>query len=116
MSVHIVVQREDPVPVEAQDIVEPLLGSSIPAATERGRVFLSEEGCGEQPVEYTTLFRQGLALGQIIQIKDSILGLDFKGKLIGIKHTITRGGANEPFQLMTTLTIKKSSTFQVVSL
>jgi hypothetical protein len=114
MSVHIVVQRDNPLPAEAQDIVEPLLGDSVPAATERGRTFLCEEGTGEQPIVYTTLFRPGVRLGQLVEITDSILGINFRGKVISISHKVTRGGQFDPFKILTTLTIRKSSEFTVI--
>jgi hypothetical protein len=113
--IDVIVQRENPLPYRGPDIVEPLLGSEESAVT-RGKQYLSEEGAGVQPIQYVMPFRPGVRLGQMVQVIDSILGLDVRGKITRIEHKISRsGGKGSAVSVLTTLTIKVPTDFQVLS-
>lgn len=114
MAISVLVQRPNPVPVEGLTIVEPLLGSDE-AAVSRGRAFLCEEGTGEEPVRYTTLFRPGVRPGQLVLVTDSIIGKDFLGKVTSVQHTVTRDGDTGALVKKTELTVKISTNFTVTS-
>lgn len=69
---------------QGQDIIDPLLTSDH-AAMARGRVAL-DEGSGLAPVSFECWYRDGLRLGQVIQVEDPFVGGLRFGKLVGISH------------------------------
>ena len=109
----VVVQRVVTLPAKGMDISEPLLSSEA-SLVSRGKAYLCEEGTGEQPIQYTVAFRPGIRCGQLVEIQDSIIGTAFRGKITAISHDITRDGETGAVRALTTMTIKKESTFTVV--
>lgn len=110
--IDVVVKRQDAVPYKHEDIVDPLIGNDE-CAISRGRAVLDEKGTGAQVVRYATVFRSGLKLGQIVQVQDGVLGLTYKGKVVGIQHQIndlsSAGSGN--LTITTFLDIERPTTF-----
>jgi hypothetical protein len=69
---------------QGDDIVEPLLTTDH-AAMARGTVAL-DEGSGLAPVSLECWYRDGLRLGQVIQVDDPFSGGSRYGKLVSIVH------------------------------
>jgi hypothetical protein len=78
------------------DITAPLL-SSILALHARGDQEL-DRGEATGRVEMTTVFRPGLAPGQLIEIHDALYGRTFRGVLTAVRHQI---GQNHPVSQLT---------------
>ena len=74
------------------EISEPLLGSSTAAALSRGR---AELDASAHPRLTTTLElvapRLDLRLGELIAVSDPAQGREWRGKIVGIKHTTAPG-------------------------
>lgn len=117
--IDVIVQRENPVPYRAPDIIDPLL-STEEGAVARGKDFLAEEGSGMQPVQFVLPFQQGIRTGQLVKVRDSVMGVDIKGKVVAIEHRISTdggstGGGTGALHVMTYLTVKTPTNFDVVS-
>lgn len=118
--IDVIVQRENPLPYRAPDIVDPLL-TTEEAAVARGRDYLAEEGSGMQPVQFVLPFQKGVRAGQIVKVRDSVLGVDIKGKVVSIEHRVTKEGGDEggsgegALHVMTFLTVKTPTSFDVIS-
>lgn len=72
------------------NIIDPLL-TTTEAALARGRAELDESSRRKTRVKLTTMYRPGVALGQIINYFDSLLGGNWAGKIIGISHKAGQG-------------------------
>lgn len=100
MSIDIFVQRgTGDKPGDA--IVDGLIGS-IPVAIARGRNALDEHAQIMQTVTRETVYRDGVRLGQTVQVVDST-GLSWAGKISGITHSARSG------ELTTTLRIRREA-------
>lgn len=88
-----------------EDIVDPLIGSSIPVAIQRGRNELDRRSSSPQPVRATCVFRQGLELGQHSRFYDIETGEVWNGKITGIAHK------QQGISLLTSLTVERPSNF-----
>jgi len=103
MAVDIIVQRgagDRP----GEDILDPLI-STVSVALQRGRNELDRQATLKVPARYTTSFRGGRRLGDFIEVEDSLEGQFIRGKVIGVRTTITQTSAK------TELTIEKVSDF-----
>ena len=82
------------------DIIDPLI-NSVPVGLSRGQAEIDENGENLQQVTMTTVFRSGVLLGQLTEVHDSLQGVSWVGKIIGINH-VARNGT-----LLTTLTLRR---------
>jgi hypothetical protein len=83
------------------EIREPLLGDSLPAALARGGAELDERA---HPWERVTLemdLRQDLALGDLVRVDDPVQGATWTGRIIGIRH------ADDGATMTTTLDVRR---------
>lgn len=86
----IIVRRDPYGPYKLEDVIEPLLGSSVDAGICLGSALLDEKGTGAQVVEYTVYYRAGLRCGLIVQLYDSLSMRTIVGKIVGISLTAER--------------------------
>jgi hypothetical protein len=85
---------------QGEDIVDRLL-SSVDAQLSRGRAELDANATLQQTVDLTIVYRQGLELGQLVEVHDALQGRSYRGKITGISHRIDGG------QVVTVLNILK---------
>ena len=78
---------------EGETIVDPLLATEA-VARSRGRAFLDEYSTYKQIETFEIVYRDGIRLGQLVEIVDGNQGLPWKGKIIGIEHFVA--GADDP--------------------
>lgn len=104
MALDVIVER-DPGNKDGEDIVDPLI-STVSVALVRGRNELDRTASPKVPVQYTTVYRKGLQLGNLVEILDSLYGRTIFGKITAINHAISPEGA------ITELTIEELSNFQ----
>ena len=100
--VWIIVQRGDGSfrgpPIENELITEDYV------AVERGRNELDQYTSYPQNVDLTTLYRTGVRNGQVVRVLDSLQGIEWFGKIIGIRHF-----QDPPRGLRTDLTIERAN-------
>ncbi len=89
------------------DAVISNLLTELPAVLQRGRNELDEKAHGSQTVTMTVRFRQGLRLGQIAKVEESLFGKAWYAKITGIKHTVSNS------KLITELTLSKPTDFYI---
>lgn len=87
------------------DVVDPLIGGSIPVAIQRGRNELDKLAHSPQSVRVETLHRTALQLGQHSRFYDFDTGEVWNGKVVGISHK--QSGRD----LVTSLQIERPSNF-----
>lgn len=85
---------------QGPDIVDHLI-TTVPVALARGRVEVEEQGSNLQAVTMETVYRSGVALGQLIEVIDSFQGEVWYGKLVGLRHVASGG------QLLSQLTVRR---------
>ncbi len=86
------------------EIREPLLGDSLPAALSRGRAELDARAHGWERVELLLGFRPELRLGALVAVDDPLQGARWVGKIVGISHQ------DDGAVLDTTLTVRRPIT------
>jgi hypothetical protein len=91
-----------------EDIVEPLI-TTLPVALERGRNELDDRAHALQEVDLVVHFRPGLRLGQVIEVQESLFGVSWFGKIVGLSHAFSE---NQQAPL-TTIRLKRPSDFFV---
>ena len=104
MALDIFVQR-DAGDRRGADIVDPLIGGSIPVALQRGRNELDRQAKAPQRISAETVFRTDLRLGQHARFYDFDSGEIWNGKITGISHT------QQGVVLTTQLQIEKPTDF-----
>jgi hypothetical protein len=104
MAVDIIVQRS-PADKCGDDIVDPLI-STVSVALNRGRNELDDKAEPSRVIRYQIIYRPGLQSGQIIEVHDGLRGISFRGKLVGLHHSLSGGSA------ITEVAIEKISVFQ----
>ncbi len=85
MGISIVVRRGDGLHV-GESIIDPLI-VTIAVALARGRNELDERASGLQGVDLEIPFRQGLRLGQLIEVTETLFGQVWYGKVTGLSHS-----------------------------
>lgn len=98
--------RGDGLHRQPEAIVSNLL-TELPAVLQRGRNELDGTAHGNQVVTMTVRFRQGLRLGQIAKVEESLFGTAWYAKITGIKHTVSNS------KLTTELTLMKPTNFYI---
>ena len=88
-----------------EDIIDPLIGSRIPVAIQRGRNELDRQSSSPQTVRAECVHRLGVELGQLARFYDFDSGEIWSGKVTGISHQ--QAGV----VLVTSLTIERPSNF-----
>ena len=68
------------------EIREPLLGDSLPAALARGRAELDDQAHAWERAELELDLRQDLAIGALVRVDDPVQGATWTGRIIGIRH------------------------------
>lgn len=77
-----------------EDVHEPLLGGSLPAALERGRNELDARASLMQTTRLElAAARPDLRLGDLVQVADADQGPTWRGKIVGIAHSLAPGEA-----------------------
>jgi len=85
---------------QGADIIDPLINSVL-VGLSRGQSEIDENGENLQQVVINTVFRSGVKLGHLAEVSDSLQGVTWRGKIIGISH-VSRSGT-----LTTDLTIRR---------
>lgn len=88
------------------DIFEPLL-ATIPVAIERGRSEIDSES-DIQSVVMECVYRSNVEKGQLIEVLDILQGKTWRGKLVGIQHTL------DGSKVITELTVHRPTEFSPV--
>lgn len=86
MAIDIIVRR-GAADKSGSDIVNGLL-ATLEVAKNRGRNELDEQATIKVPVRYESVFRAGLATGQLVEVANSLVGKVFRGKIAGITHRV----------------------------
>ena len=81
-----------------QDVVDPLIGSSLPVALARGRKELDDQAQPLQPISVQGLFRVGLRPGNTLRFQDMRRGT-WAGALGGISHRGAKGVVTTSLEL-----------------
>ena len=81
------VVRRNPGDLCGDDIVDPLVTTEL-VALARGRNELDRLATVKVPVQLRTVFRPGVALGQLVEVQDSMQGITYRAKIINIQHQI----------------------------
>lgn len=68
------------------EILEPLLGESLPAAIARGRAELDATACAFDRVSLVLDYRPDLYVGHRVQVSDPDMGETWQGAIVGIAH------------------------------
>lgn len=91
---------------QGEDVIDPLL-TTVSACLARGQMELDEHTEGLQPVTVSCLYRDGLLLGDVVQIYDEYYGTIWYGKITSIRHKISSA------ELLTDLQVKRSTDFEI---
>lgn len=105
MSVSLVVRRGSG-SHPGDEISDPLI-TTLQVALARGRNELDERASGLQDVKVSMPYRPGIRMGQVVEVKETLFGDTWYGKIAGITHSF--GGD----QQTTELSIKRPTEFQV---
>ena len=89
-----------------EDIVDPLI-KTLPVGLERGRNELDDRAHALQEVDLTIHFRAGLRLGQVVEVKETLFGTVWYGKITGLTHSY------EGVAPLTVVRVKRPSDFFV---
>jgi hypothetical protein len=68
------------------EIMEPLLGDSLPAALARGRAALDQTACAFDRVSLSLDYAPGLYVGHRVQVADPDMGETWQGMIVGVAH------------------------------
>lgn len=84
------------------EVSDPLIGDSLPAALARGRGELDASASARITTTLELVApRMDLRLGDLVAVTDAAQGQSWRGKIVGIQHTCSLGAAP------TTLTIER---------
>lgn len=75
----------------APPIIDPLIATDA-VALNRGRNALDSFAYRPTTVRVTATYRDGLRLGQVVEVRDELQGVAWKGKIIGLSYTNASGG------------------------
>ncbi len=89
------------------DIIDPLL-TTVGACLARGQMELDEHHEGLQSVTLEVIYRDGLLLGQIVEVYDEYEHTVYYGKITGISHAFQQS------VLTTTLKLVRPTDFEVL--
>jgi len=95
-----IVVRRLPGDICGDDIIDPLVSTEL-VALARGRNELDSLATIKVPVQLRTIYRSGVALGQLVEVQDSMQGLTYRAKIINIQHQI------EQTRAITILTVER---------
>lgn len=73
-----------------KDIIEFILSSNL-AQRSRGLAELGKRGSDIQVADMTIKYRTGLRIKQMVEVQDSLQGVSWKGKIVGISHRVDNG-------------------------
>lgn len=90
---------------QGEDVIDPLLTTDA-ACLERGRIEL-DKGSGLQPLELECVYRDGLLLGDVVEIHDPLHSTTYYGILSHITHSVS------PVALHTSLVVTILSDFTI---
>lgn len=96
--IDIFVQRDEG-DKRGDDIVDPLIGGSLPVAIQRGRNELDDTATPMQTVTVEAVYRDGVRRGKLALFNDSLRGLSWLGKVTGITHRVQRGVVTSTLQI-----------------
>lgn len=89
---------------QGDDIVEPLIGGSLPVALARGRAELNENGQPMKEGQLEQVYRDGMRKGQVVRLNDTDQG-SFSLVVRAVRHTARKVG--DSVQLTTNLRVKR---------
>lgn len=95
-----------------EDIIEPLLGGSVPAALARGRNELDNQASSPQSVSVECVFRTGMRVGQHVRFYDFDSGEAWDGKItsLTVHQSVSTTGVPE---LIASMQVERPTDFFV---
>jgi len=87
-------------------IIDELMATE-PVATERGKMYLSEESSHKWIYDIEKVYEDWKSIGDLVEVNDSQLGEVFRGKLTGFSLNID---FSDSVSAMVTCTVERSDT------
>ncbi len=69
---------------QGPDIIDPLMSTTL-VLIERGRAEI-DKASGLQKVYLTCVYRGGVRTGQLAEVADSLQGVTYRGKIVGVAY------------------------------
>lgn len=77
---------------QGDDIIDPLIPTNA-VGVSRGRAELDHNASEKAVVQYETVYRTGVRLGQLVEVQDNLAADVFRAKVVGMEHQIGTTGA-----------------------